>query len=593
MTPEPSPDDTASLRARIRDLENQVKEREETLEAIRHGDIDAIVVHDRFGEPRVYTLETADRPYQMLIEQMQEGAVTLAADGTIIYSNRRLPAMLNVPEQRIIGQTLQRFLSPDDVAGFTRLLREAPQVGVRHELALRTADGKDVPVHVSLSRLPGHDPTLLCGVLTDLTTQKLHLQELAKANAQLVSEIAERERAQDALRHAQKMEAIGRLTGGIAHDFNNMLQAVTGGIALARTRLASGRVEDTEKLLGAALMAADRAATLTRRLLAFGRRQTLDPKLVALDALIGGMKGLIEQTVGPGITVEFRLENDSWPVMCDPNQLENALLNLVINARDALPAGGRVSIETTHVTLDDADTRHRDGVEPGDYVRITVADTGIGMPADVLAHAFEPFFTTKPDGQGTGLGLSQLEGFVRQSLGTVRLESRLGTGTSVHVYLPRCRAELSGATETVASRHKHRPAEAAVPATVLLVEDEEMIREFVTEALLESGYRVIEAADGPSGLTALQAALRAPRENEVRILVTDIGLPGGLNGRQLADAARELMPDLPVLLITGYGADAYSGKQQLGSRVSLLSKPFALEALTGRVQAMIEQTESA
>jgi PAS domain S-box-containing protein len=587
MTPEPSSADRASLLARIRELESKVEEQEDTLEAIRRGEVDAVVVTARPGAHRVYTLETADRPYQVLIEQMQEGAVTLGMDGTILYSNRRLSGMLNIPQESVIGQTLHQFMPADDADRFGLLLGEAKHGGARDELTLLGADGTAIPVYISLSVLYLENTNLMCGVLTDLTAQKVHLHELAEANARLTKEMAERALAEDALRQSQKMEVIGQLTGGIAHDFNNMLQAITGGITLAQRRIARGKDEAALTLLEAALTAAGRAATLTHRLLAFGRRQALDTKLLALGDLIGGMAGVIERTVGPGITVNVQMKDGCWPVRCDANQLENALLNLAINARDALPAGGRLDIETAAETLEEADTIGWDGAAPGAYVRITVADNGTGMTADVMSHAFEPFFTTKPVGQGTGLGLSQIYGFMRQSRGMARLESALGAGTSVHLYLPRGHGEAVEAGTTASNPTWQRPR-AVASATVLLVEDEETIRTVIAEALREYGYRVLEADEGASGLRALQEALRAPHEDAVSLLVTDLGLPGGLDGRQLADAARELVPNLPILLITGYAGDAITGQGHLGPGMDLLSKPFALGALIERVQALID-----
>jgi CheY-like chemotaxis protein len=272
-------------------------------------------------------------------------------------------------------------------------------------------------------------------------------------------------------------------------------------------------------------------------------------------------------------------------VCCDPSQLESALLNLAINARDAmLPDGGRLTIETAHAQLRQADVADWDGAEPGDYVRITVSDTGTGMPPDVLAHAFEPFFTTKPDGQGTGLGLSQLYGFVRQSQGVVRLDSRVGLGTSVHLYLARSH-DMPGDPGHADVRPD--PSRAVFATTVLLVDDEEAVRAFAAEALRDLGYRVLEAAHGHAGLAALRKALGDSFGNAVDLLVTDVGLPSGLNGRQLADAARMLVPDLPVLLITGYAGDAISGQGQLPPGMAVLRKPFDLDALADRVQGMI------
>jgi signal transduction histidine kinase/CheY-like chemotaxis protein len=432
------------------------------------------------------------------------------------------------------------------------------------------------------------DSPLLCGVLTDLTAQTIHLRELAAANTRLSNEIAERVRVEDALRQAQKMEAIGQLTGGIAHDFNNMLQAITSGITLAQRRIASGRAERAPDLLEAALMAADRAASLTQRLLGFGRRQTLNAKLVAPGDLVSGMRALIQRTVGPAITVSLQLKAECWPVRCDPNQLENALLNLAINARDALmQGGGRIVISTEHVVLEEAETAPWDGVAAGDFVRITVTDTGAGMSPEVLARAFEPFFTTKPDGQGTGLGLSQLYGFVRQSHGLVKLESALGCGTSVHLFLPRAVAAPQELKDPARPQPQPPPMETVAPATVLLVEDEEIIRGFTAEALRELGYRVIEAEDGPDGLRALQKLLQAPQAIDVKLLVTDVGLPGGLNGRQFADAARELVPRLPILLISGYAGEAIKRQEDLGPDMAFLCKPFALETLAEKIRSII------
>ncbi len=439
-------------------------------------------------------------------------------------------------------------------------------------------------------RNPAGDITgiLVDGVdTTERTLAEIALRDLNDTLEQRVAaEIAARSETEAALRQAQKMEAIGQLTGGIAHDFNNMLQGVASGIELAGRRIAAGQPDKAPPLLDAARDAADRAAALTRRLLAFGRRQALDSRTIVADELIQGIAGLIRQTVGPAIMVELVPQDGSWPVCCDPNQLENALLNLAINARDAmLPDGGRLRIETAHVTLTATDTSDWEAAGPGDYVRITVADTGVGMTPAVLARAFEPFFTTKADGRGTGLGLSQIYGFMRQSGGVLRLESEVGLGTSVHLHLPRHAAEPG----TGKASANEGPAAAFVGGTVLLVEDEPVIRELMANALRELGYIVLEAANGLDGLAALQRALDG---TGVDLLVADVGLPGGLNGRQLADTARALAPSLPVLLITGYAGDAIDGASRLGSGMEVLGKPFELKLLAERVQALIARGRS-
>ena len=401
-------------------------------------------------------------------------------------------------------------------------------------------------------------------------------RDLRQAIATLHEEVLERERTEDALRQSQKMEAVGQLTGGIAHDFNNMLQGIGGALETMQRRIAQGRAAEMAPLMEAARQGVTRAAALTHRLLAFARRQALDPRPVEPDALIKGMEELIRRTAGPAIAVELRLGNGVWTVLCDPNQLENALLNLAINARDAMPDGGRLTLATKDLRLTRGDIAGQDGVAPGDYVEISVADTGTGMDEATRARAFEPFFTTKPIGHGTGLGLSQLYGFVRQSGGLVRLDSAPGRGTTVRLHLPRHHGRE-------AAPHAEPDREEAVAGgggTVLLVEDEDSVRAVAAERLRELGYEVLEADDGPAALRLLRPGRR------VDLLVTDVGLPGGMNGRQVADAARERRPDLPVLFVTGYAGTAFEGRLAPGMEV--ISKPFPLDALAVRVQALLE-----
>lgn len=373
------------------------------------------------------------------------------------------------------------------------------------------------------------------------------------------------------------MEAVGQLTGGLAHDFNNLLTGITGSLELLKTRLAQGRTDELERYIIAAHGAASRAAALTHRLLAFARRQSLDTKPTDVNKLIANMEELVQRTVGPEIKVEAALAIGLWRALCDPNQLENAILNLCINARDAMPDGGRLTIETVNTWLDVRGARERD-MEPGQYVAICVTDTGTGMPPEVMARAFDPFFTTKPTGQGTGLGLSMIYGFARQSGGQARIYSEEGAGTTVRIYLPRHRGE---AQEEQVSEQPAGAPRAQAGETVLVVDDEPTVRMLVTEVLGELGYAAIEAADGMSGLKVLESAAR------IDLLITDVGLPGGMNGRQMADAARRVRPKLRVLFITGYAENAAIGNGRLEPGMHVMIKPFALEMLASRIRAII------
>jgi PAS domain S-box-containing protein len=395
--------------------------------------------------------------------------------------------------------------------------------------------------------------------------------ELQNALASLQTEMAQREQAEATLRQVQKMDAVGQLTGGIAHDFNNMLQGIAGSLDMVRRRITDGRITEAQRFLDPARQAVDRAAGLTRRLLAFARRQRLEPKPVDPDALVAGMADLIRRTVGPAVRLELRLRDGKARVLCDPGELESTLLNQCINARDAMPQGGRLTIDTDDVRLSAADASDQEGHAPGDYVAISVADTGQGMPAEVVERAFEPFFTTKPLGHGTGLGLSQVYGFVRQSGGLVRLQSAPGEGTTVRLCLPQHEQ-----AETVEGPSAAAAPEAAGTArAVLLVDDEDIARQAAAERLRELGYRVLEAADGPAALHLLDGGVR------VDMLVTDVGLPNGMNGRQVAEAVRERRPGIPLLFITGYaGTDLPPGSE-------VIDKPFDLDTLARRVQAAL------
>ncbi|MFS0771143.1 ATP-binding protein [Sphingomonas sp. 1P08PE] len=391
-------------------------------------------------------------------------------------------------------------------------------------------------------------------------------------------DLTEQHNVEEALRQAQKMQAVGQLTGGLAHDFNNLLTGMMGNLELLQIRLAGGRLDDLDRFVLAAQGAGRRAAALTQRLLAFSRRQTLDPRPADVNRLIAGMEDLIRRTIGPANEFEVVGAAGLWPANIDAGQLENAILNLCINARDAMPDGGRITIETANKWLDERTARQRD-LEPGQYLSVCVTDTGTGMDAQTAQRAFEPFFTTKPLGQGTGLGLSMIYGFARQSGGQVRIYSELGMGTTICIYLPR---HLGDALDEPLD--KRLPSLASTGGgTVLVVDDEATIRHLIDEILDDAGYTVINAADGVAGIKVLQSGAR------IDLLITDVGLPGGMNGRQVADAARHLRPGLKVLFITGYAENAAVGNGHLEPGMELLTKPFSLEALTNKVSDMMEK----
>ncbi|MFG5776014.1 ATP-binding protein [Comamonas sp. J-3] len=383
-------------------------------------------------------------------------------------------------------------------------------------------------------------------------------------------------KAQEALRQAQKMEAVGQLTGGIAHDFNNLLAGTSVSLEVLQRRLAQGQVNEVERYLQMSKEGIKRAAALTQRLLAFARRQTLDPKPTSLNCLVSGLQELVRRTMGPQVELNVEVGEGLWQTLIDVSQLENSLLNLCINARDAMvPSGGHLTIATANITLDAHDAVVHD-LLPGQYVTLSVTDTGTGIPAELLDRIFDPFFTTKPTGQGTGLGLSMVYGFVRQSGGQVRVASVLGRGTTMCLYFPR----YFGEGEAMEPNERTAVAHQGHGKHIVLIEDEATIRAVLAEVLQEAGYQVSTAEDGPSGLQILQ------RGGSVDMLVTDVGLPGGLNGRQVADAARVTRPLLKVLFITGYADKAAVGNGLLEPGMEVLTKPFELSDLTDKLEAM-------
>ena len=459
----------------------------------------------------------------------------------------------------VVGRTSEWMEHPDDIA---RTRAEVARLATGamtadFENRFRCRDGR----YVTLNWTAVPEEGLLYCVARDVTEERARSSELTQV--------------QEALRQSQKMEAIGQLTGGIAHDFNNMLTGVMGSLDLLQRRLGPERVDPRiARYIQAATTSAQRAAALTHRLLAFGRRQSLDLRSVDVQRLVSGLEDLLRRTLGENVRLTTQLPADGWLACTDANQLENALLNLCINARDAMPEGGRLTVSTGTRRVSGDALGRAEGLEPGDYVVLTVRDNGVGMDRATQERAIEPFFTTKPIGKGTGLGLSMVYGFARQTGGTVEIESAPARGTTVRLLMPRAAGgELRDATE----------AEVALGGgeTVLVVEDEPEVRMLVTETLEELGYEALEAVDAPSALALLR------EDRRVDLMVSDVGLPG-MNGRVLADEARRLRPSLKVLLITGYAADATDRAGFLGPGLSMLQKPFAIEALSGTMRSLLE-----
>jgi PAS domain S-box-containing protein len=421
--------------------------------------------------------------------------------------------------------------------------------------------------------------------LAERTRQVIERSEAEQAlhalNATLEARVEERtaalRSAEEALRQSQKMEAIGQLTGGIAHDFNNLLQGISGSLAMMERRLEEGRPDALGRFIAAAKSSAERAAALTHRLLAFSRRQPLDPRPVRANLLILSMQDLLKRAVGETIDLELNLADELWPTVCDANQLENALLNAAINSRDAMPDGGKLVIATANVQVDKGLASQGEGLAPGRFIRITVEDTGTGMSPEALQRAFEPFFTTKPMGQGTGLGLSMIYGFARQSNGHVEITSQLGRGTTLAFYLPHLDAPAS-----LDDLAPSRPAAGDIggAGVVLVVEDEPVVRDLVVNALRELGYTPLEASDGSAGVEVMG------QSDHIDLLITDVGLPG-LNGRQVADWGRQMHPAMKVLFMTGYAENAAMAPGMLEPGMALITKPFALEVLAARVRELL------
>jgi len=663
----------------LAELQDRLREAEETLEAIRNGEVDAVMVDGPSGQ-QVYTLENADRPYRVLIEQMQEGAVTLSEEGLMLYCNQRFATLVGSDRETLIGESIERFLASTEVMAFRRLMTSGRGAGRSAEFTLQGSNGLLVPVNVSIADLEVDEqmPNVLCGVVTDLTHSRERSHELAAANMQLANEIDERRRAEDSLqlaldaaemghwdldlvndtvtrstrydrifgyadrarawglpmmlsqfipedrnaaqeeflraestgfveferrirrlsdgairwvqikgrtfylhdkavrlsgvvsdvterrqveeqlRQSQKMEAIGQLTGGIAHDFNNLLMVIGGSLDMLDQRVAKN--DKITRYLAAARHGVERGAKLNQQLLAFSRRQDLRAETICIEDLIDTFENLLDRAVGEAVTVNIEEAPEQWYCRTDLHQLETAILNLAINARDAMPQGGTLTLKTAIRKLD-PQAATANGANVGDYVVVSVADTGVGMAADIVDRVFEPFFTTKEVGKSTGLGLSQVYGFARQSGGFVAIESHPGIGTTVSIHLPR--ATKPEATQAVASPS----VEVKGKGIVLVVEDDSDVRAVASSLLENLGYCVLEAETGSDAMKLID------RGERVDLVFTDVIMPGEMNGIDLVREMKVKHAGIPVLLTSGYTAQRIA-MGELVEGLQLLRKPY-------------------
>jgi len=555
------------------------------------ADVTMVTKRERFLRDR------QNARYDAVVASAPDVIITIDESGLIQFANPAAVTQFGYSRTELIGiEAAALFTTKGDWNALWRdAIHRATSVQPR-TLIGRRKNGELTHLEASASSWKTGSRVFATVILRDINERRAIDSALRKSEAQArdaASALSELNRtleqrvkdgtaqlleAEEALRQSQKMEAIGQLTGGIAHDFNNLLQGITGSLDLVKKRATQGRFSEIERFITGAMTSANRAASLTHRLLAFSRRQPLAPRAVEVNPLLASMEDLLRRTLGEQIALEFITAGGLWLTKCDSNQLENAVLNLAINARDAMPDGGRLTIETANTHLDGAYTSRQRDIDPGQYVCISVTDTGVGMSADTIAKAFEPFFTTKPLGHGTGLGLSMIYGFAKQSGGNANIYSEVGKGTSVKLYLPRHRGEMEAEDLNPALGDSQI---AQANETVLVVEDEFVVRDLIVEVLQELAYRTLEAEDGPAALKLLQSTQR------IDLVITDIGLPL-LNGRQVIEAARQLRPDLKVLFMTGYAENAAIAEGFLEPGMSMITKPFAMEALAAKIREMLE-----
>ncbi|HUL05087.1 MAG TPA: CHASE3 domain-containing protein [Candidatus Acidoferrum sp.] len=509
-------------------------------------------VQERTGQ-----LAASEDRYRSLIELMQE-AIWIHQDGKVVFANPAAARLFGAARaEELLGRSASEWVHPEDrerAAARSAKLRAGPTSVPVTEMRLLRDDGKvrTVAIHAVSFRQDGGMRVMASA--RDVTAQR---------------------EAEVQLHQAQKMESVGQLTGGVAHDFNNLLTVVIGSLDAAVDRTPA----EPRALVESALRAAERGATLVRQMLAFSRRQTLIPEALDLNELAGGMEDLLQRTLGEHIEIEMKPVRGLWPALADKAQVESALLNLAINARDAMPEGGKLIIETGNHQLDADYAAHNAEVTPGDYAMLAVTDTGTGMPPEVIERAFEPFFTTKGVGKGSGLGLSMIYGFAKQSGGHLKIYSEVGHGTTVRLYLPRQRAPAvaeSAAAPATVDRH------AGGGETILVVEDDPLVRNFVVQQLRALGYTVLEAADGP------QARAQLESDTPIDLLLTDVVMPGSLTGRELAASARRRRPNLKTLYTSGYTENSIVHQGKLDPGVHFLSKPFRRQELARKVRDVLD-----
>jgi PAS domain S-box-containing protein len=549
------------LAREVAELRARLQEAEDTLDAIRNGDVDALIVRQG-PDTQVYTLESADRPYRLLIEQMQEGALTVNTQGRILYCNTQFADLLGAARDDILGQDLAQFVCEEDRPNLAALQKLAIRETAGADLRLCGPDKIERPVHMSLALLSSDQGSQLCGIVTDLTTERRRAKELSDINDKLRDQIANREEAEAQLRQLQKMEALGQLTGGVAHDFNNLLTIILGRL---RPTLKSATDPAVADRIADAITAAERGARLTQQLLTFARRQTLQSTVLDVGQLFAELESLLRHALGVDCELDIQAAADTWHCVCDRTQLESALLNLAINARDAMGAGGMLKLTSENFSVDAGEADYAD-LKPGRYLVIGVEDTGQGISSELLSRVIEPFFTTKAAGTGSGLGLSQVYGFVQQSGGGFRIDSKIGHGTRVRLFLP----ATDRPAETAANNSSAPAFESGL--RVLVVEDENVVRAIALDLFREYGFTAVPASNAAAARDILANG------GHFDLLFSDVVMPGSMNGIELARYVRAHYPHMSILLTSGY--TAISGSQMsTPTEFAFIRKPYEVGVL--------------